>query len=354
MTASLPAPLPDSSSSKNASRRAFWLLMERCVQVAAGIDVLLFFLFHWLGSPILGWVNVLSVALYFFAYQLLRRRRNKLAVALIWLEVLGHSTLGILMLGWEGGLYYYMLPFIPLTIASTTSKRAIIALVALWAYYLGLYLLTQLLLEPVQPVSATANVILHSANLSIVFAMLTYLAYLQIRAVAVAQHRLKKQATTDSLTGLFNRRYAIEVAAYEITQRSRSQAPLSVMVADLDHFKAINDAQGHEGGDRVLKAVAEVLRRCVRSQDTVARWGGEEFLVILPGSPLPQAREVAERIRAEVQALALQLGSTPVAVSLTLGVSLYREGERLEECIDRADRALYRGKKAGRNRVEIE
>ncbi|MHA6492882.1 GGDEF domain-containing protein [Pseudomonas borbori] len=354
MTSLSPSTPLDSSLEKNSSRRSFWTLIERCVQLGAAIDVLLFFLFHWLGSPILAWVNILSISIYLCAYLLLRRRRNTLAVALIWFEVLAHSTLGIIMLGWESGLYYYMLPFIPLTIASTTSGRAFASVTALWAYFLGLYLLTQFWLEPIQPISAQATVVLHAVIITVVFAMLIYLAYLQIRAVSIAQRRLKTLATTDSLTGLFNRRYAIEVANYEILRRTRTPGPLALLIADLDHFKTVNDLHGHEGGDQVLKTVAQVLRKCVRSQDTVARWGGEEFLILLPDSNLQQAQEVAQRIRADVQALALQINGVPVQVGLTLGVSLHRDGERLEECLDRADRALYAGKNSGRNRVETE
>lgn len=352
MNSSIHPPLPDSSVSKDPSRNAFWVLFKRCIQIGGSVDVFLFFLFHWLGSPILAWVNIISVAMYVSAYRLLLRRRNKLAVALVWLEVLGHSTLGILMLGWESGVHYYMLLFVPLTIASTTTKQALPAVIGLWAYYIGLYLLTHLWLDPLQPISVTANLILSTVNISIVFAMLTYLVFLQIRAVASAQKRLNKLATTDPLTNLFNRRHVLEMASYEINRRARNHAPLSLLIADLDHFKTINDTYGHEGGDQVLKAVAEVLRRCVRNQDTVARWGGEEFLVILPDCDLNQAGEAGERIRCAVEALSLQINDSAVQITLTLGGSQYRGGEKLEACIDRADRALYVGKKAGRNRVQ--
>ena len=129
---------------------------------------------------------------------------------------------------------------------------------------------------------------------------------------------------------------------------------LAVIMADIDHFKAINDRFGHEGGDVVLRKVGEVISGCAREVDHVARWGGEEFLIILPFGSLEQAADAAERIRAAVERVdfgALLHNDVPVKVSLTLGVSQRVKQEPLQTTIRRADKRLYAGKRQGRNQV---
>ncbi|WP_236275208.1 GGDEF domain-containing protein [Pseudomonas congelans] len=343
--------LPMSPSKEASIRLIFWPVLKRCALLGAGVDVLLLTLFYYLDSPVLAWVNILGVTIYLAAYYLLMHGRNRLAVSVMRLEVLGHSTLGILMLGWDSGAYYYMLLFIPLIVASAKPQRTFRAVTALWIYYLGLYIACQLWLTPLQPISHEATLIMHSFSITIMFVMLTYLSHLYVRAVRRAQDRLRWQAITDSLTGLYNRRQALEVAHDALDARKCNHAPLSLIVIDIDHFKHINDTHGHDGGDQTLRAVSEALRQAIRPHDTLARWGGEEFLVILPNADLEQAREVAERLRQRVETTHMKFTGGTAAVSVTLGVSEYREDEGFDECIARADGALYKGKRLGRNQV---
>lgn len=346
------------SSFPTGNRLIFWPLLKRCALLGAGVDVLLLFLFHYLGSPLLAWINILSVAIYLSAYQLLQRGRNRLAVGLMRFEVLAHSTLGVLMLGWQSGAYYYMLLFIPLIIASAKPQRAFKVVAVLWLYYIGLFLASTLWLHPIQPISNEATITMHAFSITVVFVMLAYLSHLYIRAVYRAQDRLRHQASTDALTGLCNRHQILEIGSEALNKYEADATPFSIIIADIDYFKKINDTYGHEGGDHVLRAISGLLHDALRPQDVAARWGGEEFLVILPGTNIREALEVAERLRQRVHCspIALELSNThiEVPVSLTLGVSQYRRSERLDECIARADKGLYRGKELGRNRVEPE
>ncbi|XXF09841.1 GGDEF domain-containing protein [Pseudomonas sp. D2-3] len=346
---------------KTVSRRAykpqsqpFWLIFKRCVQIGGCTNILLFLLFHWLGSPILAWVSVVSFVLYVLAYQLLLKRHNKVAVAVVWFEVLAHASLGVVMLGWESGTHVFILLFVPITVASTQLRHALLPVAALWIYYVGLYLLTQLWLPPLQPVSVTATIAIHTVSLGIVIAMLGYLAHLYLSTIHSAQQRLRDLAITDPLTGLSNRRFILEAAHNEAARTVSDTDSLSFVLADLDHFKSINDIHGHEAGDRVLVAVSEVFRSCVRGNDLVARWGGEEFLLMLTDTPARDARNIAERIRQNIESLDIPLGDTSLGVTLTMGLSVHCRGETVGESISRADQALYRGKQAGRNRVEID
>ncbi len=157
---------------------------------------------------------------------------------------------------------------------------------------------------------------------------------------------------TDPLTQLANRRYFQEILSKSIAFASRHQSPLSLVMADLDHFKEVNDRFGHDVGDQVLVQFARLLQDHSRTEDLPSRFGGEEFIVILPGSEAHQAAVFAERIRREVERTEFPMVSFPITVSL--GVASYLPGETAETLIKKADQALYQAKAAGRNRVVVD
>lgn len=155
-------------------------------------------------------------------------------------------------------------------------------------------------------------------------------------------------AMTDMLTGLANRRAASELLARDCAAAARYGRSLSVILGDLDGFKQVNDTAGHAAGDAVLAGVAKILRDNLRESDVVARWGGEEFLIITPGTGLEQAREVAEQCRRAI-------ADRPIAgvrITMTLGVAEYIHGDDNLSLVERADERLYLGKSTTRNRVE--
>jgi two-component system cell cycle response regulator len=159
-------------------------------------------------------------------------------------------------------------------------------------------------------------------------------------------------ATTDALTGLLNRRAFLESTSREVARTRRYNDKLSVVLLDVDHFKHINDRRGHAAGDVVLTAVGKLLAGAVRTCDIVARWGGEEFVIVLPSTALGGAEEVAERIRGQLAAAQIiDSGGETIPVTASFGVATYADGETLEQVIDRADRAMYLAKSGGRNRV---
>jgi len=162
------------------------------------------------------------------------------------------------------------------------------------------------------------------------------------------ERALRDQALRDPLTGVHNRRAGESVLARAWSEAMTAGEPFSVIVADVDRFKPVNDTHGHAVGDRVLISVAEALRSCVRASDVLLRWGGEEFLVVAAGCPLGRAVELAERMRA---AVAECTDEDAGRVTLSLGVAEWREGESTEALVQRADEALYRAKSGGRNRV---
>jgi two-component system chemotaxis response regulator CheY len=170
------------------------------------------------------------------------------------------------------------------------------------------------------------------------------------------EERLELMATHDTLTNLLNRRALYAGAMTELNRSIRENSPLSLIMLDIDHFKSVNDAYGHPAGDKALCLVAETLLQNKRDYDLVGRWGGEEFLALLPKTSLADARTIAERFRAGIEAAGLQMpdGGT-VKITVSLGVSSTATGSfDIEALIHQADKALYQAKNSGRNRVMLE
>jgi diguanylate cyclase (GGDEF)-like protein len=167
------------------------------------------------------------------------------------------------------------------------------------------------------------------------------------------QERLRRQALRDPLTGLYNRRYLEDQFKRELRRAERRGSAVSVLMLDLDHFKQINDTYGHTGGDRVLVAVADLMRRHVRGEDIVTRYGGEEFAILLVDASLEDALRVGEILRSAVQMLSVSVQGVEVeGLGVSIGVAAHPEcGRAVEELLAAADRALYRAKALGRNRV---
>lgn len=169
------------------------------------------------------------------------------------------------------------------------------------------------------------------------------------RQLATYAEEVERLSLTDALTGLANRRHFDALMAHELACATRSSFPLALLLLDLDRFKAVNDTHGHERGDALLHAVAATLAGNVRASDVVARWGGEEFAILAPRTNADGAVEVAERLRAAVQEM--QPPEDLPGVTATVAVGELRPGETGEDLVQRADRALYQAKQAGRNRV---
>ncbi|MDO9243769.1 MAG: diguanylate cyclase [Rhodocyclaceae bacterium] len=179
-------------------------------------------------------------------------------------------------------------------------------------------------------------------------------------AAATAELRQQKEAAealarVDMLTGLANRRAFDEAALHEIQRAIRYGTPLALIMADLDFFKAINDKYGHHVGDQVLVDFARMLSASVRGVDLAGRWGGEEFIILMPGATLDEAVQAAERMRLAVAAAPTKIDGASCGYTASFGVAGFSAQEpTLDALLGRADRALYRAKALGRNRVEVD
>ncbi|HDZ56399.1 MAG TPA: GGDEF domain-containing protein [Pseudomonas xinjiangensis] len=201
----------------------------------------------------------------------------------------------------------------------------------------------------------------HGVGIGIVLEALT-LAFIISHRIKIledirsSQDELKKQAATDPLTKLYNRRFFFSEADYLLELAKNSRTPLSILMVDIDHFKSVNDSYGHACGDQVIIELAHTLKKQSRAKDVVARFGGEEFVVLLPDADLQEASRCAERIRAAVQTLEVTINVNDIVRStVSIGVAEISVGhESVEAALNRADKALYDAKKSGRNRVLIE
>lgn len=177
---------------------------------------------------------------------------------------------------------------------------------------------------------------------------------LQDRLISMRED-LRVRATHDSLTGLWNRQAALESLAREIDRAKRENKPCGLILADVDHFKHINDCFGHQAGDEVLKEVAGSLVDAVRAYDIVGRYGGEEFLVVAPGCNSSTIMERAEAIRTRIESKSIRTSKGFISITLSMGAIAFRPGldHNAKTIIKSADEALYVAKRAGRNRVEL-
>jgi diguanylate cyclase (GGDEF)-like protein len=202
-----------------------------------------------------------------------------------------------------------------------------------------------LVLASLEPFSPTVNILLRHYQVDLGLAL----------SNAVSHDRLERMAALDPLTDAYNRRFGLVRLQEEFGRAIRVEGPLGVLMLDIDHFKAINDTYGHLVGDRVLRAVAGSIRRVSREGDVLVRYGGEEFLIVVPGAAQADLQELAERMRRAVAATEVHDGDRRVSVTASVGGAAYPEHDvsSATELLETADQALYVSKQSGRDRVTV-
>ncbi|MCH8551003.1 MAG: GGDEF domain-containing protein [Natronospirillum sp.] len=203
------------------------------------------------------------------------------------------------------------------------------------------------------PLGQLANYLINPAMMIVVGSAIAGLLYHGAVSAFLANQHLREAATTDPLTGLLNRRAMSAELAMAVSHQRRHNQSFALIMADLDHFKQINDAHGHDVGDEVLIELGQRLKKAVRLEDRVARWGGEEFLLLIQEVEEKAAFDVAEKIRLAIGKTAFVTSAAELDVTISLGLVLSDSGGTVDGLITMADRALYEAKRNGRNRTEV-
>ncbi|MHA3737175.1 GGDEF domain-containing protein [Pseudomonas sp. Eth.TT006] len=327
----------------------FWQHIVPIVQLGFAIHLVFFVICSLLHIASLAVINVLSVLLYVVCLKAIRAGHYRLAGLLMSVEIVLHALVATWLLGWESNFYFYLYCLVPIVAFSFQNSRWLrfsfnLAIVVVSAAGFALrehigstYHVTPLLLDA-----------LGLFNLLVALGVLLHCTALSVRFTRSMQSKMFNTANRDSLTNLYTRRRVLQ----EVLHLAESGSS-TIILLDIDHFKQINDRMGHDQGDIILQQVADTINRSVRPSDFASRWGGEEFLVLMPRTSAREGQAVAQRILAQIRDRVGQINEQPLTVTATLAVSEIRHGETFESALNRADQALYEGKHQGRNQVTL-
>lgn len=340
------------NGSKGRHNYRIFMVIHGVSYAGIAVHLALIPLFYRLGFPGLSCFNILSSIMWMTAWTVNRQGRHNPAIVLMTTEVFLHTLLVVPTIGWQAGFQYYLFAAVPFTLFNNKfdGKAIILVSIALGLEFLLLNLYTRD--QPHHPALSDELVSLFDrANIVISFIAQCIISYYFRLASICLEQELETQAHTDPLTGLYNRRRMTDFLTQQGKLAAIENTTLAVAFVDIDHFKKINDNYGHETGDEILRSVADFIKRQLRKGDTLARWGGEEFLLLLPQTDIDGALVLAEKIRKTVAEQCFLIGEREYPVTLTIGLCEHQTEHPIEDSVKFADIALYRGKQAGRNRV---
>ena len=342
--------------------------MEHLICASVGIYHFMLFLIFWKYAV---WamvvVNIASIFSYILAYRCVSREKYNSFFHIVYTEILVHMILAIIMVGGECGFELYGFAILPLVYynfyaclelkgANQAVKRRVLALLAV-GVSIGIKIVSGFF-EPVYTFgNGSVHYVMYLLNLSLIAVSVMVIQSIYIsqilnmrEALIEKNSMLDNLARTDELTGLNNRRAIMEFINLPIEKTGK----YSVIMADIDDFKKINDTYGHDQGDKVLVSLSEIFRENVRNSDIVCRWGGEEILVILMKCGLKDAQKIAEKIRNAINSENLiQIDGTDAKVTMTFGIA-YADHVGGQDVIKAADHNLYQGKNNGKNCIVAE
>ena len=307
-------------------------------------------LFFWIHLEPLVFFNFFSVMAWLFAYVLNRKGYHAEAVALIALEVVLHAIVATIFLGWESGFHYYLLSLV--LVLFINHKQSLLMLGAETSMIFCLYVWLLLSTKGLSYQDITHIEVINGfqfMNIAINFFAIGLLGYGLRTSSMRAEWEMEQLAITDSLTGLYNRRKMYEMIQLEQTRLRRSGKNFVLVITDLDLFKAVNDQYGHDCGDYVLKEITQLMKKTLRKQDILSRWGGEEFILLLPETDLSGASTVIDVLRKEVAGYEFIYQSKSFSVTMTFGMALFDGSQSVDMVLKQADEHLYKGKENGRN-----
>ncbi len=294
-----------------------------------------------------------NIVLFFTTY----RFRTKISNLLFMLYTFIWTICMIPVYGWSAGMQNYYIIILMLCFFASYNRAVLKFINAGWV--LVFRIATIGVFGGIRSDVVTTVVqdkLIQITNISAVFLEIIFISYMFSRKENEAENKLMKyndrllrEANTDKLTGLYNRRRADEYL--KVVEESNDGQPISIAIGDIDFFKKVNDTYGHDAGDEVLKFISSIMMTTCREGTFLARWGGEEFLIVFPDCNGDNAYIAVERLRADIEDSVINIGDDAVNVTMTFGLSEYSFSRNSEETIKEADEKLYLGKQGGRNRV---
>lgn len=325
-----------------------------------GLLLVIFLLLH---AKTLALCTIFTQFIFAVSFFLNQKGRHNLAFILVYFQVILHTAMATHFLGWESGFYQYLILFAPLIFFNPQwsllpKLSANVGIIAAFSYLFMNYheqLYGTLIFNP------GVGHFLLLTNLAMTVIAYSLIGHYYSQANIYIESRLHhaRQAAetiahTDSLTGLMNRRAMIAEIELEVSRAEREGLTFTLALCDIDDFKLMNDQYGHEYGDKVLVQTSQILQHAMRRHDKVARWGGEEFLILLPNTTMTEGHVLIERLRETLANSPVTINGEPrMAPTMTFGLCHYITGLDIKECLQRADEALYCGKRSGKNRTVL-
>jgi diguanylate cyclase (GGDEF)-like protein len=331
----------------------FHRLVNKALIVALFLHSLLCVLFSIFNLPTLMFVQVACIAVCLLALLFCRISAFKTIGLCIWADLIGQTMIMSQYLGWQSGFHFYLWLLIPIAAfyGSFSSIKRIVFISAIIIIYL---LMDDHFYSRSASLELTPHLImlLRYFNMMLCLAIQAYFLHAYLSYIEESRRLTIDTPETDQLTGLHNRE-AMLSKIDELFASSFSRQHMSLIIADIDYFKIINEQYGHDVGDAVLVYVAQILHDSIRQHDRASRWGGGEFLLLLPSGSLQSAEQIAERVKNKLAQSPLKHRGRDVNISMTFGIAELLPSEDFNQCLIRADIALRDGKTRGRNCIQL-
>ena len=350
----------DTQTNYDAIRYSFMLT---AIAVIHFIFMVIFFI---MGVTVMGIYNTAIVILYAYLSRVVSNIKAWANLYYTMLtEVVIHSCLATLFVGWNYGFMFYLIALIPvsfyLAFSIKAMKRKLVYPFVTSGIVFFAYMVMRGITYAIPPLSGNMKmapeVFFNYMNLIVGLGMtflFSALFAIEVNSMQLKmeseQERLEDEASYDPLTHFLNRRSMDERLSHTHRNAIINDVPYSLIMADIDHFKIVNDTYGHDCGDFVLQNISKIISAQIRAKDSACRWGGEEFLILINDAP-EIAVEVANRIRAAIEEFDFYYEGKSIHVTITLGVSGYYSSAKVKTLIEIADKRLYKGKENGRNQV---
>ncbi len=341
-----------------------YIVIGICITLIHFFFTIAFYHFH---VTLLFYYNMAITVFYsYLSAVVVKKERYESIFILAFVEILFHSSMASILLGWNWGFMIYTMALIPVSFYLTYTlpyfNGSVFAPITASAIVCICYISIRAVTNNILPVYASSqpqgvSTFFYYFNTMVALGMQIFCSILFALEIRYMKRQLEEEnrtlgeiASHDPLTHLLNRRSMNTYLKSALENGAGRQLPFCLILADIDNFKNVNDTYGHDCGDELLIAVAEVISGNVREEDHVCRWGGEEILILLQAD-LETAVQAANRIRREIAGTIVKYKEKEVSVTITMGISQYMQGETIRSMMDEADRNLYYGKKHGKNQV---